>query len=239
MNNLDCKICYTKKTAKTRTGSFCNNCGVDLGIGPHLLRTTKQWMVRTGYSCTKCIAKRKSETWRCIIEGSDDWQRTGGYCLTHVMQAQRDKILLQKRSSRCVEEGCNKQPQCGGHCVAHATQAQRDKKICVEEGWDKLRQAYCGVHCAAHATQAQRDERKNAGCVAHATQAQRDKKTVLKMAAISSDRHTAVYIVLPMPRKRRGTKEITLGKNVQKRNNKQNGEQRLFKHMGLESHPDG
>ncbi len=122
-------------------------------------------MVRTGYSCTKCVAKRQSETWRCIFEGCDNWQRTGGYCLTHGTQAQRDKILWQKRSRRCVKEGCNKRPQCGGHCVAHATQVQRDKK------------------------------------------------SVLKRTAISSNRHTVVYIVLPMPRKRRGMNKKMLGKN--------------------------
>jgi hypothetical protein len=43
---LDCKSCYTKKMAKDRTGAMCNKgCGVDLGIGQHLLGTTKEWMI--------------------------------------------------------------------------------------------------------------------------------------------------------------------------------------------------
>ena len=35
---LDCESCFSKKRAKDRTGAMCNKgCGVDIGIGPHLL----------------------------------------------------------------------------------------------------------------------------------------------------------------------------------------------------------
>ena len=49
---LDCESCYTKKKAKDRTGDVCHKgCGVDLGIGEHLLGTTKEWMILGCYFC--------------------------------------------------------------------------------------------------------------------------------------------------------------------------------------------
>ena len=50
---LDCKLCHTKKKAKDRTGALCNKgCGVDLGIGQHLLGTTKEWMILRKFTCS-------------------------------------------------------------------------------------------------------------------------------------------------------------------------------------------
>jgi hypothetical protein len=127
-NCLDCKLCYTKKMANDRTGATCCNkgCGVDLGIGQHLLGTTKEWMILKCYTCSKCSAKT------CIVEGCGKCPRTGcsGHCLAHATQAHRDAINDERRKEgkTCVVEGCGKCPQtgCSGHCLAHATQAQRD-----------------------------------------------------------------------------------------------------------------
>jgi len=38
---------------KDRTGAKCN-VGYDLGIGPHLLRTTKEWMIIGCFACNAC-----------------------------------------------------------------------------------------------------------------------------------------------------------------------------------------
>jgi hypothetical protein len=129
---LDCKSCYTKKKAKDRTGDVCHKgCGVDLGIGEHLLGTTKEWMILGCYFCKKCQAET-CEKKRCIVEGCDKNQQAGcsGHCLTHATQEQRDTINdeRKKKAKRCVVEGCNKFPRtgCSGHCITHATQEQRD-----------------------------------------------------------------------------------------------------------------
>jgi hypothetical protein len=59
---LDCKSCYIKRRVKYRTGAVCNHCGDDLGIGTHLLGTTEEWMILSGFSYTKCRSIRESET---------------------------------------------------------------------------------------------------------------------------------------------------------------------------------
>ena len=129
---LDCKLCHTKKKAKDRTGALCNKgCGVDLGIGQHLLGTTKEWMILRKFTCSKCTAET-CEGRRCAVEGCDKYSRTGcsGHCLAHATQEQRDVINGKQKKTRkkCAVEGCDKYPQmgCSGHCYAHATQEQRD-----------------------------------------------------------------------------------------------------------------
>ena len=60
---LDCKSCYTIKTAIYRTGAMCNRgCGVDLGIGQHLLGTMKEWMILRTFTCSGCAGTR------CAVE---------------------------------------------------------------------------------------------------------------------------------------------------------------------------
>ncbi len=132
---LDCKSCHTKKMAKDRIGSMCNKgCGVDLGIGPHLLGTAKEWMILKTYTCDKCSAETCVAKKKCAVEGCDKYPRTGcsGHCAAHATQEQRDssKDKRKKIAKRCVVVGCDKYPQtgCSGHCKAHATQEQRDAK---------------------------------------------------------------------------------------------------------------
>ncbi len=169
---LDCKSCHTKKRAKDRTGALCNKgCGVDLGIGQHLLGTAMEWMILGKYTCNKCTAET-CERMKCSVEGCDKYSRTGcsGHCLAHATQEQRDVINGEqiKTRKKCAVEGCDKYPQmgCSGHCLAHATQEQLDaykeerkktKKRCAVEGCDKLPRTGCSGHCLAHATQEQRD----------------------------------------------------------------------------------
>ena len=130
-NCLDCKSCYTKKKANDRTGALCNKgCGVDLGIGEHLLGTTKEWMILAFFTCNKCSAETGKKT--CLVEGWDKYSQAGcsGHCLAHATQEQRDVINGKQKKTRkkCAVEGCDKYPQmgCSGHCYAHATQEQRD-----------------------------------------------------------------------------------------------------------------
>ena len=59
IGHLDWKLCLIKKRAENRTITTCK-CGEHLGIGPHLLGTTKEWMILTVYKCNNC---------RCAIEG--------------------------------------------------------------------------------------------------------------------------------------------------------------------------
>ena len=128
-NYLDCKSCHTKKQAIFRTGAMCNKgCGVDLGIGPHLLGTKKEYMILKMYTCKACGPERK-----CAVEGCDKYPRngSGGHCMEHAMQEQKDSFNAnaKKKAKRCAVEGCDKYPQngCGGHCMEHATQEQKDK----------------------------------------------------------------------------------------------------------------
>jgi hypothetical protein len=133
---LDCKSCYTKKKAKDRTGALCNKglgvgCGVDLGIGEHLLGTTKEWMILGCYLCNKCKSETYEKT-KCAVEGCDKYPQTGcsGHCYAHATQEQRDVTgdKKKKAAKRCAVEGCDKFPVtgCSGHCYTHATQEQRD-----------------------------------------------------------------------------------------------------------------
>jgi hypothetical protein len=120
---LDCKSFHTKKMAKDRTDAMCNKgCGVDLGIGQHLLGTTKEWMILKCYTCSGCIDSR------CAVEGCDKFPQTGcnGHCLAHATQEQKN--AYSDGRNRCAVEGCDKLPQtgCNGHCLGHATQEQRD-----------------------------------------------------------------------------------------------------------------
>ena len=169
---LDCKSCYFKKKAKDRTGALCNKgCGVDLGIGEHLLGTTKEWMILGCYLCKKCKLET-CERMKCAVEGCDKNSRKGcsGHCYAHATQEQRD--VLNDEAKRCAVEGCDKYPQtgCSGHCYAHATQEQRDvtgdkkkkaAKRCAVEGCDKFPVTGCSGHCYTHATQEQRDAIKD------------------------------------------------------------------------------
>ena len=99
---LDCKSCYSKKRVIDRTGATCSKCGVDLGIGRHLLGTTKEWMILS-YSSSICAKKR------CAVEGCDKVPQTGcnGHCLGHATQEQKNAS-----KKRCAVEGCDKVPQC-------------------------------------------------------------------------------------------------------------------------------
>ena len=97
-NCLDCKSCYTKKKANDRTGALCNKgCGVDLGIGEHLLGTTKEWMILAFFTCNKCSAETGKKT--CLVEGWDKYSQAGcsGHCLAHATQEQRDVINDKKK----------------------------------------------------------------------------------------------------------------------------------------------
>jgi hypothetical protein len=169
---LDYKSCHTKKITKDRTGAMCNKgCGVDLGIGPFLLGTTKEWMILSKFTCSKCTAETCVRK-KCAVEGCDKLPRMGcsGHCLAHATQEQRDVINdeQKKKRKKCAVEGCDKFSRmgCSGHCLDHATQEQRDainderkktKKWCAVEGYDKLPRTGCSGHCLAHATQEQRD----------------------------------------------------------------------------------
>jgi hypothetical protein len=45
---------------------MCNKgCGVNLGIGQHLLGTMKEWMILNCYTCSKCKAEMCKE---CAVE---------------------------------------------------------------------------------------------------------------------------------------------------------------------------
>jgi hypothetical protein len=89
---LDCKSCYSKKRAKHRTGAMCNK-----GIGPHLLGTTKEYMILHVFTCYKCIEERK----KCAIEGCDKklLSGCGGHCGKHATQEQRDEKNRKRRKS--------------------------------------------------------------------------------------------------------------------------------------------
>jgi len=62
-------------------------CGVELGIGSHLLGTAKEWMILHCYSCNSCSAV-------CAVEGCVKLPQTdcNGHCLGHATQEQRDTI---------------------------------------------------------------------------------------------------------------------------------------------------
>ena len=46
------------KKGKERIDTMCNKgCDVNLGIGPHLLGMTKEYMILHVFTCYKCIAK--------------------------------------------------------------------------------------------------------------------------------------------------------------------------------------
>jgi hypothetical protein len=90
---LDCKSCYIKNLAKVRTGAVCNKgCGVDLGIGQHLLGTTKEWRILKMYTCKACGPERKEVGNMYAVEGCDKYQQNGcsGHCRAHATQEQRD-----------------------------------------------------------------------------------------------------------------------------------------------------
>ena len=59
-------------------------CGVDLGIGEHLLGTTKEWMILGCSICKKCLAETY-EAKKCVVEGCDKYPQVGcsGHCMTH------------------------------------------------------------------------------------------------------------------------------------------------------------
>ena len=111
---------------------MCNKgCGVDLGIGEHLLGTTKEWMILGCFTYNKCIAET-CEGKRCIVEGCNKYPQMGysGHCSTHATQEQRDSKNdeRKKKAKRCIVEGYDKYSRmdCSGHCMTHATQEQRD-----------------------------------------------------------------------------------------------------------------
>ena len=98
---------------------MCNRgCGVDLGIGQHLLGMTKEWMILRTFTCSGCAGTR------CAVEGCNKFPQTGcnGHCLSHATQEQKDAV------TRCADEGYDKIPQtgCNKHCLSHATQEQKD-----------------------------------------------------------------------------------------------------------------
>ena len=93
---LDCKFCYTKKKAKDRTGAMCNRgCGVDLGIGQHLLGTTKEWMILSKFTCSKCTERS------CAVEGCNTYSWAG--CSGHCLVAAVPKNLLETQPTTDIQ----------------------------------------------------------------------------------------------------------------------------------------
>jgi hypothetical protein len=79
---------------------MCNKgCGVDLGIGWHLLGTTKEWMILSKVTCSKCRVNTEK---RCAVEGCDKLPQTGcnGYCAAHAEQEQLDAKKRRKKEKR-------------------------------------------------------------------------------------------------------------------------------------------
>ena len=97
-------------------------CGLDLGIGPFLLGTTKEWKILSYHTCRKCKPDK------CAVEGCDKYPQMGynGHCTAHATKEQIDA----KARKKCAVEGCDKYPRTGynGHCMAHATKEQKDTR---------------------------------------------------------------------------------------------------------------
>ena len=90
-------VMVKKNRVKERTEAACNKCVVDLGIGPQLLGTIKEWMIIGCYSCNMCTTKTFA------VE-----------CCTQNIQTDC--------SGPFAVECCTKNIQidCSGHCLAHA-----------------------------------------------------------------------------------------------------------------------
>jgi hypothetical protein len=80
-------------------------CGVDLGIGQHLLGTAKEWMILSKFTCYKCTAET-CEAKKCAVEGCDKYPQAGcsGHCcLAHATQEQKNAFYDgRKKKQRSV-----------------------------------------------------------------------------------------------------------------------------------------
>jgi hypothetical protein len=101
---LDCESCFSKKRAKDRTGAMCNKgCGVDIGIGPHLLGNDEGVHVLHVFTCYKCTAKERK---KCAIVGCNKYPLSGcgGHCGEHATQEQRgEKKRKRRKPARFVD----------------------------------------------------------------------------------------------------------------------------------------